>query len=77
LTKWVSTYKRAALKVFTTPTHEEEILSEDQYSSLDVNRVYGISSPFHTKEVTDLRHNQIADPAFEKKNADMQSVGIS
>jgi hypothetical protein len=67
LTKWVNTYKRAALKAFATPTHEEQILSEGQYSSLDVNRVYGISSPLHTEEVTDLRHNQIADPAFEEK----------
>jgi len=67
LTKWVSTYKRAALKAFPSTTQKEEILSEDQYSSLDVDRVYGISSPLHTEEVTDLRHNQIADRAFEEK----------
>src|SRR5271170_3110788 len=65
--KWVSTYKRAALKAFASPTHNEEILSENLYSCLDVNRVYGISSPFHTERKTDLRHNQIADPAFEEK----------
>src|SRR5436190_17663405 len=49
LTKWMCTYKRAALEVYATPTQKEEILSESQYFSLDTNRIYGISSPLHTE----------------------------
>lgn len=67
LTKWISTYGRAVLKAFATPTQKEEILSENHFSSLDMNRVYGISSPLHTEAIVDLHHNQIADRAFEEK----------
>ena len=67
LIKWINTYKRATLKAFATPTQKEEILSENHYSSLDVNRIYGISSSYHMEKETDLHHNQIADLAFKEK----------
>jgi hypothetical protein len=67
LSKWVNAHRCAALKAFPTSSQSEIIFSRSEYNSLDPSRVYGIFSPFHPKPVEDIRHNQMADKAFEAK----------
>lgn len=67
LSTWVSSHKRAALKAFATPTQKEEFFSRSDYPLLDPKRTYGVYAPLHSEEMEDIRHNQIADKAFEDK----------
>ena len=67
LSIWVNSYKRAVLKALATSSQSELILSRSDYTRLDPSRVYSIHSPLHPELLDDIRHNQMADKAFEAK----------
>src|SRR5579859_6890955 len=67
LSTWVSSHKRVALMVFTTPTQKEEFFSRSDYPLPDPKRTYSVYAPLHSEEMEDIQHNQIADKVFEDK----------
>lgn len=67
LHRYVKGYKRAILKAFASSTEAEQYFGPPQYRTLNSNLVYAVHSPFHTSEMDDRTHNQIADRPFEAK----------
>jgi|SRR5579859_6013470 len=67
LHSYVKGYKRATLKAFASSTEAEQYFAPPQYRTLNSNLVYAVHSHFHTSEMDDRTHNQIADRAFKAK----------